>query len=185
MLEDKIKWNARYKSDKMPKNPSDILVKFQHLLSGGVALDIACGNGRNTNFLADRGFVCDGVDISDEALKSIVNPNINTYCLDLDIYDLKENIKQLYDVVINFYFLDRKTLRVIPDLLKDGGFVFIETFINDEDYKGNIEAKKILEQGELQEIFQGFDIILNEEKWMIRDRGEKAKIVSFIAQNKL
>ncbi|MCE3037246.1 class I SAM-dependent methyltransferase [Helicobacter sp. faydin-H20] len=185
MLEDKIKWNTRYKNNKMPNNPSDILVKFQNLLSGGVALDIACGNGRNTKFLADRGFMCDGIDISDEALKLIVNPNINTHCLDLDICDLKKNMKKLYDVVINFYFLDRKILRTIPDLLKNDGLVFIETFIDDEEYKGNIEARKILEQGELQKVFQGFKVILNEEKWIIRDRGERAKIISFVAQNKL
>ena len=72
MDSDKTKWNNRYKNDKMPSNVSELLVECEGFLpSEGRALDIACGNGRNLRFLAQRGLMSEGIDISEVALEGL------------------------------------------------------------------------------------------------------------------
>ena len=67
MKEDKARWNEKYVSCPMPDGTSDILKENIHLAHKGKALDIACGMGRNTHFMADKGFDVDAVDISDRS----------------------------------------------------------------------------------------------------------------------
>ena len=72
MDSDKTKWNNRYKNDKMPSNVSELLVECEGFLPHeGRALDIACGNGRNLRFLAQRGLMSEGIDISEVALEGL------------------------------------------------------------------------------------------------------------------
>ena len=61
---DRDKWDSRYRKRLGGTDPSPILKKYCGLASCGNALDIACGNGRNSMFLAAKGFVVDAVDIS-------------------------------------------------------------------------------------------------------------------------
>lgn len=180
MQGDKEKWNIRHSSNCMPTETSDLLLEFEDLLPCcGSALDIACGNGRNLKFLAKKGLKCEGVDISDVALKQIKDvDNIRTSCVDLDDYKLK---KDSYDVILNFYFLDRKILRQVSGALKNGGYLFLETFIEDILFPTTISPEKILKSGELEIIFKDLKIIHQNTKVILRNQ-ERAKTISFIAQ---
>src|SRR6266498_2221859 len=68
------KWNERYKNEEfvLGTKPSPYLetnIKFiESLTPGRKALDIACGEGRNSIFLAKQGFTVTGVDISEMGL---------------------------------------------------------------------------------------------------------------------
>lgn len=182
MQEDKIRWNLRYQSDGMPTQTSDLLLRFENILpKNGKALDIACGNGRNLNFLAKKGLQCEGVDISEVALSKVVkDENIKTFCLDLDTHKLKESY---YDVILNFYYLNRDILKQTCKALKKGGVLLLETFIEDEAYPTTIESKKILKRGELESFFRDFEILCHEFKIITRDKNfEEAKVVSFVAK---
>ena len=79
MIEDKIRWNEKYKNDSFPNEPSDLVKKFYTLSRGKKALDIAAGLGRNSIFLAQKGFYVDAIDISDVAVEKLkkLHPNIN------------------------------------------------------------------------------------------------------------
>ncbi len=196
MQEDKEKWNKRYLQMQMPLESSDIINQFITLLPhSGSALDIACGNGRNARLLASCGLDVRAIDISDIAInlasklykeafqnKSIMG-SIEFLCLDLDSYKITP---KSYDVICNFYFLNRKILHQIPSALKSNGILFLETFEENKDYPTNIDSTKILHQNELLELFKNWEIILNQTKIITRDRiDQKACVRQFIARNQI
>ncbi|MDF1879691.1 methyltransferase domain-containing protein, partial [Sulfurimonas sp. SAG-AH-194-C20] len=71
MTQDKERWNKRHVEKPMRHNVEPVLQKYIDEAQVGEALDIACGIGRNTHFMAEKGFVVDAVDISDYALGEI------------------------------------------------------------------------------------------------------------------
>ena len=61
----KNRWNRAYSQKTDPGSPAAILLNHQTLLpAGGIALDIACGQGANALFLAERRLAVDAWDIS-------------------------------------------------------------------------------------------------------------------------
>ena len=185
MQEDALKWNQKHLEHPMPQSPSDLLVHFMPLLKKQkykYALDLACGNGRNSKFLAKNGFECEGVDISDIALQmSEGTKNLHLICTDLDNFRPAPN---RYDVILNFYFLNRDLFPSIIHALKAGGIFMLETFIKEADgfNSSQIIDEKILEHNELDEIFSDFRILHKQSSYITRREGMKAKIISFVAQ---
>ncbi|PAF54453.1 hypothetical protein BKH42_00640 [Helicobacter sp. 13S00482-2] len=181
MKEDMLKWDEKHLKDFMPNSQSEFLVKCVQTLPKGRVLDIACGNGRNAKFLADRGFVCECIDISPVAINKLVNiPNIIPLCLDLDHYEI---IPDHYEVILDFYFLDRRLFEGIKKGLKVGGVFLMETFIKNDSYPANIHEEKILQEGELQEMFWNFDILYYDKK-LINRSGKNIQAVQFCAKKR-
>lgn len=70
--DDGARWDARHAlaSGDVPM-PPDALRGREHLLpAGGLALDVACGRGAVSVWLAARGLTVDAVDVSDTALQA-------------------------------------------------------------------------------------------------------------------
>ena len=183
MIEDKQRWNEKYLVAPMPKETSEILIKNIALAKKGKALDIACGMGRNTHYLADNGFNVDAVDLSDYALKQVRDAsNINKIDTDLDTYIFEENS---YDLILKINYLDRKMFpRIIQALKSDGIFIY-ETFVKTpggEDYHNPTNPDFHLDLDELPKAFASLDILSYEEKDDINLRGEKVRIASFVAR---
>ena len=63
----RAKWNRKHSGP--PGDPDPFLVGALDYLRPGSVLDLACGTGRNSLFLAERGFEVTGVDISDVGLR--------------------------------------------------------------------------------------------------------------------
>lgn len=185
MQEDAIKWNQKHLEHPMPQTPSDLLIHFLPLLvskPSKKALDLACGNGRNAKFLAQNGFVCDAIDISKVALAMCENiEGVSTFCQDLDHF---RPLPSSYDVVLNFYFLNRDLLPLLAKALKPKGIFLLETFIRGDNGENSskIADEKILYQGELESIFLDFHILHRQISTTLRREGQEAKIISFVAQ---
>ena len=168
-IDDKVKWEKKYKSDKnlLEKRPAshkyDIVLK---LLDGGKVLDLACGAGRNTVFLSKKGFYVDAYDISLTALNNIDSmnlDNVNTYEFDLDEYNPK-NLD--YDLVVMTNFLDRLLIKKVSTQMKINSYFFIETYMNHEiNEKKNSNPDFLLAKNELKEFF-------NNDKFEILDYDE-------------
>ncbi|WP_372683618.1 class I SAM-dependent methyltransferase [Desulfosarcina sp.] len=154
---DRIRWDSRHLKDIGSTAPSPILMKYGGLATCGNALDIACGNGRNSIYLAAEGFVVDAVDISTVATTHLAgkNPNINVICADLDAWDIPRN---RYALIANVRFLDRRLFPLIQDGLKTGGVLIFESFMDGE------KDKFCLKQNELLHAFQSMRIVYYEEK---------------------
>ena len=181
MIEDKERWNKRHVEKPMRHNIEPILEKYIDEAHIGKALDIACGVGRNTHFLAEKGFVVDAVDLSDYALSQVKDEkNINKIEVDLDTYNLEKN---KYDLIVNINYLNRRLFPQIKEALKKGGVVVFETFIVAHgDFNQPKNQEFLLRSNELLHAFIGLEIIYYEEKSDTNLRGEKTRVASLVAR---
>lgn len=136
MNHNRIKWNYKY-SDKKGYifEPISFIKDNIGLLKKGRLLDIACGYGKNSIFLAESGFEVTAFDISDKALK-IFNNEIKNRNIKLSIFQgAVENISNIlkpnyFDTILVSRFKpDNILLDSIVTLLKNNG-VFILTSFN-------------------------------------------------------
>jgi len=183
MLEDKQRWNIRYKEKPFRDYVEPIVEKYIAEASIGKALDIACGQGRNTHFLAEKGFEVDAVDLSDYALSCVQdNAKIHTIEADLDEYNLEKN---KYDLIINVNYLNRRFYHQIKESLKPNGIVIFETFIIAHgDFDNPQNPEYLLRTNELLHAFISFDIVYYEEHDDVNLRGEKTRVASLVARKR-
>ena len=152
----KTKWDEKYAA--MQKRPAvnEALKRFFHLAPKGVALDIACGLGQNSLFLAQKGFKVDAVDISQVAIEKINHPNIRTYCCDINDFDFAFNH---YSLIFCSNFLDRSIFAKIIHALKEEGILIYTTF----NYrKKDFNPHYLLQKNELLEAFMELEILYYE-----------------------
>ena len=154
---DRKKWDSKYLQNPGGAEPAHILKEYWRLASCGRALDIACGNGRNSLFLAEKGFVVDAVDISTVATNRLAgrHPNINVICRDLDTWKIPPH---RYALIVNIRFLDRRLFPMIQDGLRPGGVLIFESFMDGE------KNKYCLKQNELLSAFRSLRILYYQEK---------------------
>lgn len=151
---DKDKWNKKYNNTPElleDREASKKLIEVIEKIKGKKALDIACGGGRNSIYLANKGFEVDAVDISEVALETLDKkniPNITTKIVDLDNFIPEKNS---YDLIIMTNFLDRELIPHLIDALKKDGVIFIETYMfHEENEKPPSNPSFLLEKDELK-----------------------------------
>jgi len=162
---DRIKWNNRFASEEsfLGRRPSTFLTReietIKGLTTGRRALDIACGEGRNSIFLANHGFRVTGIDISEVGLAKAAQRAaeegvaVEFVCADLDSYRLEGS----FDLVLNFNFLLRPLIPVEVGLLNPGGLLFFDTILVTPRIPPPTNPDFYLQQGELIRLFAGFD----------------------------
>lgn len=169
--DDKNQWDQMYASKEYVygTDPAPFVVEHVDLLPKGRAMDIAMGEGRNSVYLAKKGFVVEGVDYSEEALRKAkrlaANQHvvIDTINADLNLFKFKEN---QYDVMLNINYLQRSLIPVIKRGLKRGGVVVFENHTVEQlkNVKGQaIPDDYLLKSGELKSLFKDFEILVYRE----------------------
>ena len=127
-------WDEQYKREEAvpERGPAALLVEQASLLPPrGKALDVAMGTGRNALYLASLGYEVTGIDISPVAVARCRAEaqrrgiRIEAVCADLTSYPLA---RESYDVVLNFYYLDRELCPRLVEALRPGGVLVFETF---------------------------------------------------------
>jgi len=184
MTSDKERWNHRHIDRPISTEVAVIVERFISIANTGKALDIAAGVGRNTHYLAEKGFVVDAVDYSDVALSKIKDiATINKIEADLDTYIFDVNS---YDFIVNCNYLDRRHFPLIKEALKEGGVLVFETFImsSGEGYHQPSNLDFVLRTNELLHAFIGLDIVYYEERDDVNNLGEKVRIGSLVARKK-
>ncbi|CAI3958009.1 Trans-aconitate methyltransferase (Tam) (PDB:2P35) [Commensalibacter communis] len=129
--------------------PHSEIVQAMPDLPKGKALDLGCGGGRNSLYLAQQGFTVDAWDHNENSIKKLdticVNESIDSIMTRVvDLNDLE--FSGQYDVIIStvvFMFLNPKS---IPNLIgnmqkstKKGGYNLIVSAMNTEDYPCNLD----------------------------------------------
>ena len=172
-------WDARYRSgEHTTKEPSALLIRaIRDLapLEPGRALDIACGVGRHAIYLAECGWQVTAIDSSrvgieilqERARRALIPaPGAEASCLhqiDTRVVDLEKGEFQIepaaYDLICNFYYLQRDLFPAIRAGVKPGGTIVAAIHLND----GNPDAKPhnpafLLDSGELKTLFSGWEI---------------------------
>lgn len=129
---DTASWEERYQTHSAPLEPSDLLLEFSDVLPArGRALDLACGGGRNSVHLAQRGLRVTAVDRSREALRQgrelarRMKVHVNWVEADLKEFELPPCA---YDLVIVFYYRDPSLYPRLSETLRAGGLLVYETY---------------------------------------------------------
>ena len=181
---DKEKWDKKYQNNPAPDTPVKLITDFSKLATGTKALDIACGMGRNSQYLASQGFDVDALDISSVAIDSLQGiPNIHPKEVDLDTYVFP---KDHYDLIVCTFFLKREIFPKVTEALKEGGLFIYETFLHHPDNE-NAPANRrfLLEEGELELTFDHeYDIMHLSEYWDEDLQGAKTMKAAMIAKKK-
>jgi tellurite methyltransferase len=121
-----------------PSRELEIFLNKTHP-STGEALDLGCGEGRNSLLLARYGYHVHAIDASSQGIEKLEKyahsqglDNIDGEVADVRSVQLKPNH---YDAIVAVTILDhiteeegKKVAESIIDTLKPGGFVFIEAF---------------------------------------------------------
>lgn len=183
MVEDKQRWNKKYTQAPMPTAPIVALSSFvDQIAQGSKALDIACGKGRHTHFLASKGIYVDAVDYSDVALNALDKSDyINCIDEDLDHYCIK---RASYDLVVCTNFLSRRLFPFIKESLKKDGLLIFETFMecDHKDAHQPTNTDFLLRSNELLHAFLGLTVLFYEEKQSVNLHGEVVKTATLVAQ---
>ena len=183
-------WDERYRSgEHATKEPSPLLIKAIKDLKPGRVLDIACGVGRHSIYLAEKGWHVTAVDSSRVGIEILRERASGTrkrsehiepgggaggwqasclHSIDARVADLEKGEFQIesaaYDLICDFYYLQRDLFPAIRAGVKPGGAFVAAIHLND----GNPEAKPhnpafLLEPGELQTLFSDWEITYYQE----------------------
>ncbi len=176
------KWNARHLESKgLELDPiSPWLGRHEPLLRevaghpDARALDVACGRGRHSFFLAELGFTVDAWDISEVAVAELSalaekrDLTIRAKAVDLT---LERPPAGRYDVVVVTRYLDRQLFPALEQSLKSGGLLIYETFVADPKRASSMNPHFLLEPDELPTLVPNLKVLSYEQTSPDSDAG--------------
>lgn len=153
--------------------PSPFIVEWATILSSelprpGRALDVAMGRGRHAQALAALGFRTFGVDLHFDAVLNATRQAarqglvVRGWCADLTMSSLPPG---RFELVVVARYLQRDLFDRLREAVVPGGVVIYETFTVRQRTLGvgPRSPHHLLEPGELNARFDGFDILFCEE----------------------
>jgi tellurite methyltransferase len=164
--DDRAHWNRRYRAGAYDFTPPEWLVRLAPRIQPtrarqtdqkSRALDLACGGGRNSLFLAELGYEVDAWDISDVAIGILEKAlgeqhnarlRVRPRTMDLETVELHENT---YDLILDSHYLDRSLFGPMQRALRPGGLLVLRTFL--QPSVGKYNPAHALEPGELRRAF--------------------------------
>lgn len=123
------------------------------IVPGGTVLDVACGSGRHSRYLAGLGFEVLGVDKDEAALAELAGvPGIRT--LQADLEDKAWPLGgRLFDAIVVTNYLWRPLLPMLLASVSDQGVLIFETFmVGNEAFGRPHNPAFLLRPGELLEV---------------------------------
>ena len=141
---DRVKWDERYRAGAYAEreHPSALLAEWEARLPRGRALDVACGAGRNSLFLAATGRRVDAVDISavalDRARDAAKARGLQVRWIEADLDDDPAALpRERYDLIVVIRYVNAKLLKPLLERLAANGVLLIEQHVeSSEDVAG-------------------------------------------------
>ena len=153
-------WNDRFNRGETENKPAEpLLASAIQSAAPGRALDLACGLGRNSAYLAEHGWNVTAVDYSDVALAKVRArvPNITVVRADLERGEF-EIERAGYDLIVDCCFLHRPLFSEIRAGIRIGGLFVGVLPLKDPQAETPMNATFLLEPGELLTWFDGWQI---------------------------
>jgi tellurite methyltransferase len=164
--DDRLKWNSKYKEKFKTMEivqPNERLVSLSSYLKGGTCLDLACGLGANSLYLAKMGYKVKALDVSDVAIKYLQEQAKQEK---LDITAETQNLiygiplTNSYDLIVDSYYLDRSLFSTLEQVIKPQGLFFMETFYTSHmDPRPGMKSEFKLRPNELLDSFSHWKVI--------------------------
>ena len=194
-------WNKRFSIEDylFGADPAQALVKLEHyLIPQGDTLVIADGEGRNSVYLASRGFRVTASDsstvanIKAKALAASQNVEVN-YQVE-DFFDIDWSAKQ-YDNIVGIFFQFippdkiKQVLMALRTAIKKGGTLLIHGYTPQqiELATGGPKDVSLMYTKELfEDVFESVEILVNKEYQMQLSEGSGHKgqsaLIDFVAK---
>ena len=185
------KWDARYRDGAYAdrEHPTALLAQFFGELARGRALDVACGAGRNSLFLAKHGFAVDAIDISSAALERLESAadseglQIRTVAADLEggIAD-SSVIYDGYDLILMVRYVNQALIPKLTQRLAPGGvFISEEHLQTVQDVVGPRNSDYRLAPGQLLQAVLPLRVHYYREGIVTDPDGRRAALAQVIA----
>ena len=149
---------------------AELLVAYLDLLLEealrGPVLDLACGEGHNGVFLAERGLDVTCCDISRDALERAGElaggrgVTVSLWEVDLERPGINPLREDAYGAILVFRYLHRPLFPCIRKALRPGGLLVYETFTVEQAAFGRPRnPDHLLHPGELRQVFADWEIL--------------------------
>ena len=183
------KWNRIYSKALLPGPPAAVLTDNDNVLPiDGIALDLACGLGANSLFLAARGLEVHAWDISEVAVSHLAEQanslglNIQTSAMNITAAALPINS---YDLVVTSHYLDRSLPPAILQATRPGGLICYQTFTAEKQVDmGPSNPMFLLQPDELQSFVPDCEILAFKDESYNTDRNDPLAGRAFIIARK-
>jgi SAM-dependent methyltransferase len=152
--------------------PSAWVVRHARFIrSGGCVLDLACGGGRHSRYLAALGYQVVAVDRDRQALESLTAvAGVITRCCDLEA-DAWPFAGQRFDAIVVTNYLHRPLLPLLGATLARDGLLIYETFAQgNQRYGKPSKAMFLLAPGELLIAAQGLRVLAYEDLYVAQPK---------------
>ncbi len=147
-------WDERHRQRTPKLAPSPLLVQAVEHVAPGSALDVACGMGRNSLYLAHRGWKVTAVDASQVAIGALLGEAFERgVSVQTQVADLENNYAispESFDLICAILYLQRDLIPAIRAAIRPGGM-----FVGEWLLTGSFAAKR----GELHELFGDWKIV--------------------------
>jgi tellurite methyltransferase len=183
--DDASRWNTRYQQENREsfQNPRSFLVNHVDLLpTHGLALDVAMGLGGNASLLLQRGLRVIGVDISEVAVRQAKThlPDLMAVVADLAHFHFPP---ATFDLILNFFYLQRNLWPVYVRALRPGGILVLETLTEAMlTIHPEIPPRYLLQPTELSTAFPCLETLVYQEGWQNLDSRHPRSVASLIAR---
>ena len=151
-------WEERYKLERKPSPPSQLVVDVADGLPPGRALDLACGTGRHALWLARKGWQVTAVDASPSAIAT-VRDLAGDLPLDAQVADLEKHEFTIqpaaWDLIVISLYLQRDLFEPAKRGLRQGGVLIAITLLEEEGEPKPYRVRR----GELVGYFQGWEVL--------------------------
>jgi len=161
-------WDAKYRTGSHTSLKPDPFLLQAHneyvrplFPKPGAVLDVAGGVGRHALYYAKHGWKATLIDVSEAGI-DLARKNaqktarrkkldIETIAANLTNFDLHQLPKR-FELVLVFYYLERKLFPALVDMLKPGGLLIYKTYLRGT-LKGPTHPLHLLEPNELLRVF--------------------------------
>ncbi len=158
--------------------PTDWLVQHRPLYATGRALDLACGRGRHTLYLAREGFHVEAWDRDAGALEDLRSTAdaLRLSAITAQLVNLEQAPEippASFDLIAVFFYLQRDLAPQIIRALKPGGILVCETFLidNHERFAHPRRREFCLAHNELLSLFSKLRVLAYREGAQAPDNG--------------
>lgn len=145
------------------------VVRWAHLVTPSQAiLDVACGVGRHTRFFTEKGCIVTALDVSGEALQTVLAHSPSASVVQADIENAPWPLEgESFDAVVVTNYLWRPVFPKIRASLKEGGILIYETFaVGNETVGKPSRLDFLLKSKELLSLCEDLHVIAYEEGFL-------------------
>ena len=183
-----LDWNARYLQRDHPAEdfataPTPLVVSAAAKLAPGKALDLACGTGRNSLWLAEHGWQVTAVDAAPAAIEILQSRaaerslKITAFAANLESAEFQIEPSR-WDLIAMCYYLQRSLFEPAKRGVTPGGILISIVHVNEP---GEPDGPHRLRPGELEQYFAGWEI-LHRREGKANDSAHRRAVAEIVAR---